>query len=261
MAKVYLETTDTEFGIIDNSVTVYGANGTQKVSINAGVTGVIVDQNVESVSFLGNTSDYLFKQSTNKVMVYAADGTTLLATIPTQGDTDGTLLNFANGTIGAKLSGSSMNVGGAIVNSVISALSPTTIDTATKSSATLFTGLLATGSSTGVTPTPTTSTINVSSTSTTATLTSAADTIVFAAGNYDVTLSGFAVGDKIDLPATFSTTLGLSNTSATDGTLVLQADDGTNVISITLTGISTANDASIYSIDTFKTVFGATSLF
>lgn len=260
MAKVYLETTDTEFGIIDNRVTVYGANGTQKVSINAGVTGVIVDQNVESVSFLGNTSDYLFKQSTNKVMVYATDGTTLLATIPTQGDTDGTLLNFANGTIGAKLSGSSMNVGGAIVNSVISALSPTTIDTATKSSATLFTGLLATGS-TGVTPTPTTSTINVSSTSTTATLTSAADTIVFAAGNYDVTLSGFAVGDKIDLPATFLTTLNLSNTSATDGTIVLQSDDGTNVINITLTGISNANDLSTYSIDAFKSVFGATSLF
>jgi hypothetical protein len=113
----------------------------------------------------------------------------------------------------------------------------------------------------GTTPIPTTSTINVSSTSTTPTLTSAADTVVFAAGNYDVTLSGFAVGDKIDLPTTFLMTLNLSNTSATDGTLVLQADDGTNVINITLTGISNANDASIYSIDAFKTVFGTTSLF
>jgi hypothetical protein len=113
----------------------------------------------------------------------------------------------------------------------------------------------------GTTPIPTTSTINVSSTSTTATLTSAADTIVFAAGNYDVTLSGFAVGDKIDLPAAFLTTLNLSNTSATDGTLVLQSDDGTNVINITLTGISSTNDASIYSLDAFKSIFGATSLF
>jgi hypothetical protein len=251
--KVFLDQNDS-FNVLDNNTTVNGlSGGNEKVTIGAAITGTKTDANLEGINLLGTLTTYQFKVvSGTGIQIVDASGVAV-ATVPSINAND-MKLAFSDGSASlVQTGGTAFTLGGQTVSKTVAGgISATTMGTAFNTAIT---------SSTPDT-TPTTSTINVSSTSTTPILTSAADTIVFAAGNYDVTLSGFAVGDKIDLPATFLTTLNLSNTSATDNTLVLQADDGINsVISITLTGISSANDASIYSIDAFKSVFGATSLF
>jgi len=126
MAKVFLDSNDKSFTVSNNNTTVYGTNGAQAVRIAAGVTGVTFDQNVESVLFEGPMSNYTFAQAGNGVKVFS--GSTLIATIPTQGDTDGTRLTFANGTVNAVLSGKTMTVGGTAITATAAPVTPATID-------------------------------------------------------------------------------------------------------------------------------------
>lgn len=86
MAKIYLQPTTTQF-VVSNSASLYGSQNNQAVGIAAGVTGVLFDQNTESVSFTGKMSDYLFAHTGNAMQVYS--GTILVAKVPTQGDDNG----------------------------------------------------------------------------------------------------------------------------------------------------------------------------
>lgn len=127
MAKVYLESTDTAFTISNNNTTVYGATGDQVVTIASGVTGVTYDQNTERVVFGGASSAYTYLQSGNQILVYS--GGVLVATIPVQGDTNGTQLTFSNGTANAILTSGVMALGGTTVSSTAAAtVTPATID-------------------------------------------------------------------------------------------------------------------------------------
>jgi Ca2+-binding RTX toxin-like protein len=130
MAKVFLDPNDVST-VSDNNVSVFGTSGDEVVKINQGVTGLVVDQNVERVQLPGESSEYKFLQAGNQIKVYAADGTTLLATIPLQGDSNGTQLTFVNGTVDVKLAaGGVMTFGGATVsNTTAGTLTATTIDT------------------------------------------------------------------------------------------------------------------------------------
>ncbi len=128
MAKVYFDSTDTTFTVSNNGVSVYGAEGTQSV-VDSGATGLVIDQNVESLLLTGALTDYTFQQAGNQIQVRDAAGTTVLATIAVQGDDNGTQLTFSNGTANARLIAGVMTLGGATISALAPVVAPTaTID-------------------------------------------------------------------------------------------------------------------------------------
>lgn len=118
MARVFLDSGD-QFTVNDNNVSVFGASGagTEAVMIGSGIQGLIVDQNVESVLMNAIAYSYRYLQTGNQLKVYHLDGVTLAATIPVQGDSDGTLVIFTDGRAEAKLSGGVMTLAGGTISS------------------------------------------------------------------------------------------------------------------------------------------------
>lgn len=117
MAKVYLDSTDTAFTIIDGNSSVYGADNNQTITIGSNAKNVIIDQNIEKTVFSDfSINDYKYSQSGNQINVYKKDGT-LIATAPLQGDADGSELQFADQTINATLKNGVMSMGGATLTS------------------------------------------------------------------------------------------------------------------------------------------------
>ncbi len=117
MAKVYLDSG--ENFTLANSATVYGSTGSEKVTIASGVSGIITDQNIERVVFSGGVADYKYKQEGNTLKVYDSAGTTLLATMPLQGDSDGTAMEMSGSTYNATLVSGVMKIGGSTIGSTI----------------------------------------------------------------------------------------------------------------------------------------------
>lgn len=114
-ARIYLGVDDT-FTVSNSGATVYGGAGADVVTITNGVSAVVLDQNIEQVVFSSSSSTYAFQQTGNKINIYDATGTTLLVSIPVQGDADGTLFTFSDGTVSALLSGGIMTLGGVTVS-------------------------------------------------------------------------------------------------------------------------------------------------
>jgi hypothetical protein len=121
MAKVFLEP-NALFTVTDGKVSVFGSHGIEAVLLAAGAAGVVLDQNVERVQFAGSAAVYRYAQAGNQLLVYD-EAASLLATIPLQGDSDGTRLSFAEGNVDAKLeSGGVLTVGGEPVGATPAAL-------------------------------------------------------------------------------------------------------------------------------------------
>ena len=76
--------------------------------------------------------------------------------------------------------------------------------------------------------------------------------------SYTYTIAGFGAGDRIVGPAGETATLA-DQSSFTDGSLSVQYAKGGNVVKVTLTGLTAAQDASIFSVADLNTVFGAES--
>jgi len=124
-ARVYLGVDDA-FTVSNSGTVIYGGIGTDTVTIVSGVSGVVLDQNIERINFSGPANSFAFKQTGNKINVYDVTGSSLLVSVPVQGDSDGTLLGFSNGTASSLLSGGIMTLGGATVSSsTASVLNPT----------------------------------------------------------------------------------------------------------------------------------------
>jgi hypothetical protein len=115
-AKVFLGSND-NFTVNNSGATIYGGAGNDAVTISSGMAGIILDQNVERLNFSGTLKSYAFKQTGNKINVYDAAGTTLLVTVPVQGDSDGTVLSFSDGSASALLTDGVMTLGGVAVSS------------------------------------------------------------------------------------------------------------------------------------------------
>ncbi len=125
-AKIFLSTND-GFIVSNSSATLFGSIGNEVASLDAGISGVVLDQNIERVILGGDSSSYRFAQTGNKLNAYDT-ASSLLASIPLQGDADGTQLKFNNGVFDAKLSAGIMSLGGAIVSgTTAAALTPTTL--------------------------------------------------------------------------------------------------------------------------------------
>jgi hypothetical protein len=78
----------------------------------------------------------------------------------------------------------------------------------------------------------------------------------FAEGTYNYTVTDFTVGDGLS----FDTEATISNSSFTDGKVDVQCLSNGKVVVVTLTGLTNEQDSAIYSINSFKTVFGASSI-
>jgi len=128
MARVYLDAADA-FTVSNQNVSVYGATGTEVVTIGVGVSGVVLDQNIERVVFANTRSSYTFQQSGNQLLVYS--GTVLLSRTPLQDDSDGTQFSFADGVVDGKISATGMTLGGASVGQTPSAGNDVTTPTVT----------------------------------------------------------------------------------------------------------------------------------
>lgn len=126
MAKLFLDSGDTNYlvHVNDNVSNVYGSSGTESIILDSGVTNVTIDANVEGVQFSDALSTYKFKQTGNRLEVYANDGTTLISKIGLQGDSDGTQLTFSGTTIAAKYAPTVSSLNLTIGNQVVDASTP-----------------------------------------------------------------------------------------------------------------------------------------
>jgi uncharacterized protein YjlB len=90
---------------------------------------------------------------------------------------------------------------------------------------------------------------------------SGVDQFTVVLGSYAATISNFAAGDKIVAPAGTGVTVtqNLANSSFTDGqaNLVYASASTGQVTTITLTGLSAAQDASLFQVSGLNDVFGA----
>lgn len=114
--KLYLESGDPTIAI-SNPLYVYGSSGaTDNIQITEGITDVVCDQNIEQLNLPSAKSAYTFQQGGNQLKVY--QGTGLVASLPVQDDSDGSLLGFIDGLFQAKLSMTGlMMLGGTTISS------------------------------------------------------------------------------------------------------------------------------------------------
>ena len=122
MARVYLDASDV-FTVSNSSVSVYGATGTEVVTMSSSASGVVFDQNIERIIFANPRSSYTFQQAGNQLLVYS--GSTLLSRTPLQDDSNGTQFTFADGTVDGKISSSGMTLGGVSLGAAADATAPT----------------------------------------------------------------------------------------------------------------------------------------
>ncbi len=240
MASVFLDLNET-FNIGSNAnARVFGQTGTELVIVEAGAVGLELDQNVERTDFSSNVGDYNFLQQGNRLLVFTDD--TLVATVPIQGDSDGSQLVFADGSVSVKLTAGVLNLGGTPVSSsVAGTVVPAVIDTTITTMAV---------------PTPGASIVTVNATTAGEQLDAAGSDVTFeiTTGNYNQVIDNFSAGDILDFPNTNAPTV--NNVSFTDNTVQLQFADAGQVATVTLIGLSTADDPLLNSVADFDTLFG-----
>jgi hypothetical protein len=121
MAIVILKATDTNYTISNNNDIVYGTdNASETITISAGVSGVVIDASIETVSVAGNVAAFTYKQVGNLVEVYS--GADLVVKIPANpiqtGDTTtARQIAFTDGTVGVGFNGGTIELGGSAVSS------------------------------------------------------------------------------------------------------------------------------------------------
>ena len=94
MAKIYLESSDSRYVIMNSEVAVIGASGSQILVINDGVTGVDVSNTIEVLEFSGSFVDYQLRHvpSSTRVEVLDSSGS-VVADLSVAGQS----LNFSDG--------------------------------------------------------------------------------------------------------------------------------------------------------------------
>lgn len=80
----------------------------------------------------------------------------------------------------------------------------------------------------------------------------------FASGTYNYTISGFGTGDVLNFP--IGNTPTVSNSNFSDGSVNVQWAANSQIITVNLTGLTPTQDAAIFSLSSFRTVFGAAAV-
>jgi hypothetical protein len=79
-------------------------------------------------------------------------------------------------------------------------------------------------------------------------------------GTYVSAIKGFGVGDSIKFSGQAEASLTVVNTSGTDGSVVITGSFGSQVVDLTLSGLTPAQDGAILGVNSFNGVFGSGSL-
>ena len=112
------------------------------------------------------------------------------------------------------------------------------------------------GSPTPTPPTPTPSVaVSAAGSATETSATNTTYTVGPITSSYTYTIAGFGAGDKIVSPTGVTATIA-DQSSFSDGSVSLQYASGGNVVKITLTGLTNAQDAGILGITGLNSVFG-----
>jgi len=117
-----------------------------------------------------------------------------------------------------------------------------------------------TGASTATTGQSTATTI--SSTNSTTVFDASASNVAYtiSEGTYAATITKFAAGDSINFSGVAAASLSVVNSSAADGSIVITGNFGSNVVDLTLTGLSAAQDSAILGQTSFNNLFGSAAL-
>lgn len=80
----------------------------------------------------------------------------------------------------------------------------------------------------------------------------------FASGNYTYSISGFGAGDVLNFP--IGNTPTVSNSNFSDGSVNVQWAANSQIITVHLTDLTAQQDAAIFGLSSFRTVFGAAAV-
>ena len=225
------------FTAASSGLKVYGAAGTEVVTIARGTSGIEANQLIERLQFNGfSTAALSFQQQGNRLNVF--EGSTLLARTPLQTDADGTLITTTAGTMQAKVSSAGMFLGGTRVSSTTpSVVVPREVDTTLKAPA---------------------DRINVAIT-VAGTYNAAAGDVTFSLAavndSYAYSIAGFGAGDRIVGPTGVRPSV--NNDSFEDGRIELLFADAGKIITLAMSGLSADADARLFAASDLDSVFGA----
>jgi hypothetical protein len=230
------------FTVSDNGVNVIGgAKGNEVVRIQSGITDTMLNANIERLELSSALFNYKFIAVSGVGIEILDSSNSKIATIPSLNQD--TKIAFSNGTAILKQTGASnFQLGNSVISNIAATtLSNATLDTSDLSSISGFLG----GSTT------------INAANLIGTGTAGVDTFNIAAGTYNATINGFAAGDKLNVFSGASVTV-TSDTNQTDGIQAFTVDDLVTGIkaSITLTGLTTEQDAGVFNVSSFNTVFG-----
>ena len=79
-------------------------------------------------------------------------------------------------------------------------------------------------------------------------------------GTYSASIAQFAAGDSINFSGVAAASLSVVNSNSSDGSVVITGNFGSNVVDLTLTGLSAAQDGAILGQNSFNNLFGTGSL-
>jgi hypothetical protein len=103
-------------------------------------------------------------------------------------------------------------------------------------------------------------TINAANSTTSFDAASANFAYTISQGSYPSSIKGFGVGDSITFSGQALAALGIENSSGSDGTIVITGNFGSEVVDLTLSGLTPAQDAAIFGVNSFNSLFGTGSL-
>jgi len=138
MAKIFLDSGDSNFVIANNNTSVFGSSGTESIRINNNVTGVILDSLIETTELGGNVADFTFKAAGAGVQVFNLAGTQVALLAANAGAkavfNDGAANLTMNTTTGA------VSLGDTVVSTATAGVLAPTLDTTTTSTVSTSTG-------------------------------------------------------------------------------------------------------------------------
>jgi hypothetical protein len=110
-------------------------------------------------------------------------------------------------------------------------------------------------------PQPTTSvTIGAANSTTTFDAASANVAYTISEGTYASVIKGFGVGDSLSFFSPKIASLSIVNTSGADGVVLITGVVDSQIVDVTLTGLSAALDSQVFGVNSFNKTFGAGSL-
>ncbi len=230
------------FAIASSGASVVGNTGSDAITIANGITGIKTDANIERIELSQNLAGYKFGVVAGTGIQVQTTAGVVVATIPSLNQT--TTLVFTDGSAPLiQTGGSAFSLGGLAISTAAAAAVAATLNSADKSSVgasgTASVGISGAGTSTdGGAAVATTYTIS--------------------AGTYTHTIAGFGAGDILKLFTGATMTVSADSDNADGIQSVSLADAATGATTtITLTGLTSAQDAGLFNQGSFNTVFGA----